>query len=65
MLVTYLNSLIFMFMFRCRISSSYRDSAISIVNLTQSFGKAFIISFIFLNIVLFRPCFNAYIGVGE
>ena len=64
MLVTYLNSLIFMFMFRCRISSSYRDSAISIVNLTQSFGMTSIFSFIFLNIVLFRPC-NAYVRVDE
>ena len=63
--VTYLNRYIYVCVFYCRISSSFKILPFCIVNLTQSFGMTSIISFIFLNIVLFRPCFNAYVWIGE
>ena len=47
-------------MFSLQNSSSFKDSAFSVVNLTQSFGSIFIISFVFLTIVFYRPCNNAF-----
>ena len=59
-------SLILMVMFLCRISyCNFKDSAFSIVNLTQSFGRLVIFSFVFLTIVFVRPCNYAYVCVGE
>ena len=55
-------SLILMVMFLCRISyCNFKDSAFSIVNLTQSFGRFLIISFICYNYCLYRPWINAYV----
>ena len=49
----------------CRKCCNIKDSASSVFNLTQSFGRVFVINFIFLTIVFIRPCFNDCCGSNK